>query len=231
MDWLFETLGVEAIRLKESKLDCDACKIDSSLSRTDEYNKETKCCLFKPYWSSLAIGYWAQNHDVESLLKKQSDRLVFLPVGVLHTLEERREYSRLSGKKMEDVKPCSFFNEEKKHCNIWQARPATCASFFCTSGYQKGMELYSRYEDLVMGLESQLVRAWFCSLNYTDRDLDLLVDYFDEDVNISLPQHLVIDSVSEATAMYKDCYNWVKKKNWGMVKEYELLVDEFRQLC
>lgn len=231
MNWLFETLHLNPPELSEPKLNCESCTIDSTLNRSDEYQPETKCCLFKPYWSSLAVGYYSTQKDISKVIEPIKDRLMFLPVGIVHTLEERKAYSAFQKGEIKAVEPCGFFNKEKRHCNIWQARPATCSSFFCTSQYKEGSEFYSQYESFTMGLESDLVREWFLGSGYSDEDWVSFIEYFDEDTNKELPPHLVIKDFQEALKLYKSCYNWVEKNGAPMIPSYYLLMDQHRRLC
>ncbi len=220
MNWLFDVFDTQKRHLDEPLLDCQTCQANAPLTRTEaEYSAQAgKCCRFSPFWSSFAAGaFLKKNQNFSNLFHNRTP--LFTVFGVLHPLEERLNPSNI----------CQFYSPLGS-CKIWEHRPATCYTFFCTSQRTLGKKYYEQLEDLLLVFEAQLLKNWFFedkkNWNLEDKahkqDWEMWIAYMEKKPSLkSLPPHLLFADQKQAEEHYLKCYEWFIKS----VKKSPLSID------
>jgi Fe-S-cluster containining protein len=225
MKWIYQYADLKPEPLREPLINCASCTINSSLSRSSEYSAKLKCCEFSPFWSAFAIGAWiSEGGDFKKISEKITNQALVTRMGVLHSRSHRQTPHSL----------CQFYDKEKLNCSIWSQRPATCATFFCTSNYNDGLKAYGELEDILLKAEADLLFLWFIENNW---DLDLWSQwclYMEKEAPLeTIDPQLLMTHFDEAQQYYLQSYFWLKSatKNNLIKKNIKMQVEQIRQLC
>lgn len=195
MQWIYELLKIDFNGLDEPKVDCQSCRVDSSLARTDQYSEQTKCCDFTPLWSAFAVGAWLKQNP--NWQPPQSGLLTVF--GLMHELAMRNTKSL-----------CHYFDKAEGRCGIWQQRPATCYSFYCASQYSRGLEVYAQLEQQLLLSEAQLLKKHFDDRGGLALDWQTWCDYMEQTTTLTkLPESLLLPDWSMARLFYSQSYDWL----------------------
>ena len=190
----------------EPDVNCHTCKPENGLNRHKEYSPESKCCDFRPFLSAFRAGEILSLSYGRALFIELRDRFEFLPVGVVHSFQERMEM--VSGR---PISQCAFFSKDKKQCRIWAQRPSTCRFFFCASAKRGGLSFYQKLERMSLAMESQLLKKFYFSQGGNEESWLEMVAYLDEKPQGSLE----LGSFADYEESYKNAYQWLSEMRDG----------------
>ena len=228
MNWLFSTLKQEEPLIREPQIDCDSCKVRPPLVRMEIYQPDTKCCEFSPLWSGFGVGAWLKRgHRLNQLSGWEKGGWEITVLGLLHDREHRLQKKSL----------CHFFSKTEKKCEIWENRPPTCYSFFCSSRHKDGIKVYGDLEKWLLKTEAQLLQVWFDSQINNSILWQQWCELMDEKpVNFDLPVELRLGSIEEAEKHYIKMFDFLNSEGLMDFRErqsssWELGLSRHPHLC
>lgn len=150
---------------KENIADCNNCIMLSdteNMQGREYFSKISKCCTYQPNIPNYLVGNILKygNPEGKKLIREYIGNGVGVsPKGL--TAGETYKLLYEKGKKFAFGKSekliCPFYDKEKGNCNIWNARPAVCSTFFCrhNKGY-KGEDFWYAVRKYLLNTEDCL---------------------------------------------------------------------------
>lgn len=123
--------------------DCTGARLNPS-----RYGRR-KCC---DYWPHI----WNWQVKRTGALQKSSG--VVTPLGVLAPQNARKKSNR---------EPCPYYRIAEGSCEIWTARPAECATFFCVEiPHEMERDFWSHLKGTLSFIEQGLAQMWMIEAGY-----------------------------------------------------------------
>ncbi len=167
--WLQDALTLEAP--PESRADCSDCPMTTAEGAAEAFDPVLRCCTYHPRLPAHRVGIYFRDHHVSRqvgrsrLEAKLHKRVGVTPLGIdappayaLLFRSGKDTFGRAKGLR------CPYHDADSSlGCSIWEAREATCATWFCK--HERGLTgrtFWVALRDFIHAADAAL--AWWCVL-------------------------------------------------------------------
>lgn len=156
----------------EAKINCRACVMvnppqNETLRDSGPFDANVKCCAYTPFVPNFALGKILLESDVDVFAALRG-RVRVTPLGLIPLGNESTSPSQAH-----ESEACGFLNAASGLCNIWESRPAVCASYHCVSVRARaGLDYWKKIEELGNQIEWTLAHEALWRMGFTIAETD-----------------------------------------------------------